>query len=239
MYFSIKHFPEIANRKNLARIERLTKPYFTTPSYIYLLHIITSCVLIKLNISAQNQPYFLAVSLFVFIAYLALIYVVGINTWKRRQFLANADKVIKQSEQSDIELSQPSLLASWQGQKIIKTYVLNAPSFNPLNAYEFGYLSLSEKGEQAIIRVLDANDLPAGHIKIAILNEQIIPAVINEQSQVLLTIAEQPTSAQIVKIETTKNTTKHAHQFMINVEEQLLIVKLDSFPSHLTRKTKN
>jgi hypothetical protein len=100
--------------------------------------------------------------------------------------------------------------------------------------FEFGYLSLSENGEKAMIRVLEDESLASSQLKIAILNEQVIPAVIRENTSVVLTIAEQPINGSISKINQVAKRKFTTNQLSINFTEKLLVVEFEQSPDELS-----
>ena len=170
MYLSTKHYPEIANHSDQQRIRRLAKPYIVTPTIVYVIHCVVLIALIMIDIPSVQQldPFILKTGLF--IIYLIAMYLTGINTWQRKQFLTNLDKIKAKSEQSDIALAQSSLFNFWQNYQVAKTFIVTAPSYSQVHTFEFGYLSLSENGEKAMIRVIDDENLASSQLKIAILN---------------------------------------------------------------------
>lgn len=234
MYLSTKHYPEIANHSDQHRIRRLTKPYIVTPTIVYVIHCVVLIALIMIDIPSVQQlhPFILKTGLF--IIYLIAMYLTGINTWQRKQFLTNLDKIKAKSEQSDIALAQSSLFNFWQNYQVAKTFIVTAPSYSQVHTFEFGYLSLSENGEKAMIRVIDDESLASSQLKIAILNEQVIPAVITENTHVVLTIAELPINGSICKINQVAKRKFTANQLSINFNEKVLVVEFEQSPDELS-----
>lgn len=234
MYLSIKHYPEIANNTNQQRITRIAKPYIVSPTIVYVIHCVVFLALIMIDIPSVQQlhPFILKTGLFIF--YLMGMYFAGINTWQRKQFLTHLDDIKAKSEQSDIELAQSSLFNYWQDYQVSKTFIVTAPSYSRMHTFEFGYLSLSENGEKAMIRVLEDENLASSQLKIAVLNEQVIPAVITENTSVVLTIAEQPINGSICKINQVTKRKFAANQLAINFTEKLLVVEFEQLPHELS-----
>ncbi|MDE3272165.1 hypothetical protein [Pseudoalteromonas sp. G4] len=234
MYLSIKHYPEITNHSDQDRIARLAKPYLTTPAIVYVVHCVVFLALIMIDIASVQQlhPFILKTGLF--IIYMMVMYLTGVNTWQRSQFLMHLDKIKAKSEQSDIALAQSSLFNYWQDYQVAKTFIVTAPSYSRMHTFEFGYLSLSENGEKAMIRVLEDENLASSQLKIAVLNEQVIPAVITENTNVVLTIAEQPINGSISKINQIAKRKITTNQLSINFTEKLLVVEFEQSPHELS-----
>lgn len=234
MYFSVSQFPEVKNNQQSTRLMQLAKPYLYTPSAVYLLHALVLCLVIFVNqIPFIDETSWLTKSI-IFFAYLISISLVGVNTWKRRQFLAQYSILLEQLHIPEIESQQGSLQKHWQEQSINKTFTLYTPAFSQLKTYEFGYLSLSENGEKALIRVLNEQDLPAGHIKVSILNEQVIPALLEKQTVVQLTISEQPISATITDIQLPQVRRVSVQRLDIDFTKELIIIDFGQLPNSLS-----
>jgi hypothetical protein len=103
-----------------------------------------------------------------------------------------------------------------------------------VHTFEFGYLSLSENGEKAMIRVIEDENLASNQLKIAILNEQVIPAVITENTNVVLTLAEHPINGSICKINQVAKRKFTANQLAINFTEKVLVVEFEQAPDELS-----
>ncbi|MFY8350325.1 hypothetical protein AAEU29_07300 [Pseudoalteromonas sp. SSM20] len=234
MYLSIKHYPEITNHSDQDRITRLAKPYLTTPAIIYVIHCVILIALVMIDIASVQQlhPFILKAGLF--IIYMMVMYLTGVNTWQRSQFLMHLDEIKAKAEQSDIALAQSSLFNYWQDYQVAKTFIVTAPSYSRIHTFEFGYLSLSENGEKAMIRVLEDESLASSQLKIAILNEQVIPAVITENTNVLLTIAEQPINGSISKINQIAKRKITTNQLAINFTEKFLVIEFEQSPHELS-----
>ena len=234
MYLSIKHYPEIANNTNQQRIVRLAKPYLTTPAIVYITHVLVLVALVVISLPSVHQLSPLLLKAGLFITYLIAIHFAGINTWQRKQFLTHLDEIQTKSEQSDIALAQSSLFNYWQDYQVAKTFIVTAPNYSRMHTFEFGYLSLSENGEKAMIRVLEDESLASSQLKIAILNEQVIPAVITENTNVLLTIAEQPINGSISKINQIAKRKITTNQLAINFTEKFLVIEFEQSPHELS-----
>lgn len=234
MYLSIKHYPEIANNTNQQRIVRLAKPYLTTPAIVYITHVLVLVALVVISLPSVHQlsPSLLKAGLF--ITYLIAIHFAGINTWQRKQFLTHLDEIQTKSEQSDIALAQSSLFNYWKDVQVTKTFIVTAPTFARMKTFEFGYLSLSENGEKAMIRVLEDESLASSQLKIAIFNDQVIPAVIEENTHVILTLAEHSINGTISKINQVAKRKVTTNQLAINFTEKLLVVEFEHTPNELS-----
>jgi hypothetical protein len=234
MYLSIKHYPEITKHSDPQRITRLAKPYIVTPAIIYVIHSVVLLALIMIDTTSAQQVSPLLLKAGLLITYLIAMHLVGINTWQRKQFLSHLDDIKAKSEQSDIALAQSPLFNYWQDYKVAKTFIVTAPSYSRMHTFEFGYLSLSENGEKAMIRVLEDESLASNQLKIAILNEQVIPAVITENTHVVLTLAEHPINGSICKVNQVAKRKFTANQLAINFTEKVLVVEFEQSPDELS-----
>lgn len=193
MFLSFTHYPEIKSHAKPNELIRLFKQQKHTPPLLWVMHVLAVIVIGYVPIEVLWQRFTLLACYFV------LVYFLGVNVWYRAQFLAKLPKLSEQALACPIASLQTSLKQLWDSVDAyskLELTLLSQPLQVPL---DYGYLSLVNGDTQAPIKL---NTFAHGnkHVSVLLAQEQILPFVLSEGTQVSLQLGGMPLNAIITKL---------------------------------------